>query len=221
MAIDTKEPGEVLNITALQKINRLQKMLSQYPELSRPLSVVDAVKFCYQSYKGGDEKYYILPGSMQLAEMAAYIGDSKDRGQILRSFVDSMRQTARISVQMADIGSVKMSKLVNELRPRVDSIFDPALYKTTITGNSRIFLKGNEYLLKNLMESILLAIFLISIIMILLFMSVRMILLSILPSLIPLIITAGVMGFTSGTSARWPLRSSLGRTGRGDFGIPA
>ena len=197
LAIDTREPGEVLNITSLQKINRLQKMLIQYPELSRPLSVVDAVKFCYQSYKGGDEKYYILPGSMQLAEMSGFIGDSKDRGQVLRSFVDSMRQTTRVSVQMADIGSVKMKKLVDELRPRIDSIFDPAKYTTTITGNSRIFLKGNEYLLKNLLESILLAIFLITIIMVLLFMSLRMILISILPSLIPLIITAGVMGFAN------------------------
>ena len=203
LAIDTKEPGEVLNITALQKINRLQKMLNQYPELSRPLSVVDAVKFCYQSYKGGEEKYYILPGSMQLAEMSAYIGDAKDKGQLLKSFVDSTRQVTRVSVQMADVGSIKMKELVDGLRPRVDSIFDPAKYSTTITGNSRIFLKGNEYLLKNLLESILLAIFLISVIMILLFMSLRMILISILPSLIPLIITAGVMGF-----AHIPLKPS-------------
>lgn len=195
LAIDTREAGEVLNLTTLQKINRLQKMLNQYPELSRPLSIVDAVKFSYQSYKGGDEKYYILPGSMQLAEMAAFIGDPKGKSQMLKSFIDSTRQTARVSVQMADVGSVRMKQLVNELRPRIDSIFDPGKYNTTITGNSRIFLKGNEYLLKNLLESIVLAIFLISIIMVLLFMSLRMILISILPSLIPLIITAGVMGF--------------------------
>ena len=195
LEIDTKEAGEVLSLTSLQKINRLQKMLGQYPELSRPLSVVDAVKFCYQAYKGGEEKYYILPGSIQLAEMAGYISDTKGRGQVIKSFVDSAKQTARISVQMADIGSVRMKQLVNQLKPRIDSIFDPAKYNTTITGNSRIFLKGNEYLLKNLLESILLAIFLITVIMVLLFMSLRMIFISILPSLIPLIITAGVMGF--------------------------
>ena len=96
---------------------------------------------------------------------------------------------------MADIGSLKMEKLLSELRPRVDSIFPTDKYETIITGNSLIFLKGNNYMFKNLMESILLAIVLISIIMVTLFMSIRMILISIVPSLIPLVITAGLMGF--------------------------
>ncbi len=97
---------------------------------------------------------------------------------------------------MADIGSVKMKTFLNELIPRVDSIFPKDQFDVVITGNSLNFLKGNDYLLSNLLESIILAILLISIIMISLFMSVRMIVLSILPSLIPLIITAGIMGFT-------------------------
>jgi uncharacterized protein len=195
LAIDSREAGGALKVNTLQKINRLQKVLSQYPELSRPVSIVEAVKFAYQSYKDGDEKYYILPGSIQLAELSGFIGDSKGKEQLFKSFLDSAKQVTRVSVQMADIGSVKMKKLVDELQPRIDSIFDPAKYTTLITGNSRIFLKGNDYLFKNLLESILLAIFLISIIMVLLFMSMRMILISIIPSLIPLIITAGVMGF--------------------------
>ncbi|MEP7262931.1 MAG: MMPL family transporter [Bacteroidota bacterium] len=195
MAIDTREPGKALQVNTLQKINRLQKVLNQYPEFSRPISIVEAVKFAYQAFKNGDEKYYILPGSIQLAELSGFIGDTKGREQLFKSFLDSSKQVTRISVQMADIGSVKMKKLVNELQPRIDSIFDPAKFTTTITGNSRIFLKGNDYLFKNLLESILLAIFLISIIMILLFMSLRMILISIIPSIIPLIMTAGVMGF--------------------------
>jgi len=197
LAIDTREAGNALQPATLQKINRLQKMLSQYPELSRPISIVEAVKFAYQAYKDGDEKYYILPGSLQLAELSGFIGDSKGKEQLFKSFIDSTKQVTRVSVQMVDIGSIKMKKLVNELRPRIDSIFDPQKYTTTITGNSRIFLKGNDYLFENLVESILLAIFLITIIMVLLFMSLRMILISIIPSLIPLIMTAGVMGFAN------------------------
>lgn len=67
---------------------------------------------------------------------------------------------------MSDIGSVRMAKLVSELRPRIDSIFPQEKYSTALTGNSLIFLKGNDYLFKNLMESMLLAIVLISIIMV-------------------------------------------------------
>ncbi len=196
-SINTREEGGALDQVTLQKINRLQKMLVQYPIMSKPLSVVDGIKFSYQAYNDNDPRFYVLPGALQLAEMSAFVGDMKGKGQLFKSFIDSTRQFTRVSVQMADIGSLKMETLMNELRPRVDSIFPPEKYETTITGNSLIFLKGNNYMFKNLMESILLAIVLISIIMVTLFMSVRMILISILPSLIPLIITAGLMGFFS------------------------
>ncbi|HMT30054.1 MAG TPA: MMPL family transporter, partial [Bacteroidia bacterium] len=196
ISVDTRQPGKALDPLNLQKINRLEKMLAKYPQFSKPIAVVDGIKFSYQSYRGGDPKYYILPGTLELGEMASYLkGDSANKAQAFRSFLDSTRQVTRISIQMADIGSLKMKELIDEIRPRVDSIFDPSEYTTNITGNSLIFLKGNDYLFKNLMESIVLAIFLISIIMFLLFMSFRMISISILPSLIPLLITAGIMGF--------------------------
>ncbi len=194
-SINTREEGGALKQSTLQKINRLQKLLAQYEIMSKPLSVVDGIKFSYQAYNDNDPRFYVLPGAMQLAEMSAFVGDAKGKGQLFKSFIDSSRQTTRVSVQMADIGSLKMEKLMNELRPRVDSIFPSDQYETIITGNSLIFLKGNNYMFKNLMESIILAIVLISIIMITLFMSVRMILISILPSVIPLVITAGIMGF--------------------------
>ena len=132
---------------------------------------------------------------MDLADIGSYLGEHKNRNNLFHSFLDSTKQKTRVSVQMADIGSQKMKTFIAELRPRIDSIFNPEQYTTVITGNSLIFLEGNDYLLVNLKESILLAVLLISIIMILLFMSFRMIALSILPSIIPLLITAGLMGF--------------------------
>lgn len=196
ISIDTRQPGKALDPVNLQKIHRLEKMLARYPEFSKPIAIVDGIKFSYQSYRGGDPKYYILPGSLDLVEMANYLkGDSTNKAQAFKSFLDSTRQVTRVSVQMADIGSLKMKVLLDELRPRVDSIFNPSEYDVNITGNSLIFLRGNDYLFENLMESIILAIILISIIMFMLFMSFRMISISILPSLIPLLITAGIMGF--------------------------
>jgi uncharacterized protein len=194
-AVDTKKAGGALQQSTLQKLNRLQKLLGTYPEFSKPLSVVEAIKFGYQSYNDHNPKYYILPGSLELADMSSYLGGMRGKENVFKSFIDSNKQVTRLSIQMADVGSQKMGILMDNLRPRVDSVFPPDKYKTIITGNSLIFLKGNDYLFKNLLESILLAIVLISLIMVLLFMSFRMILISIIPSLIPLIITAGLMGY--------------------------
>ena len=196
ISIDTRKPNGVLNLSNLHKINKMTKVLATYDVFSKPLSIVEAIKFSSQAYNYGNPKAYVLPtSSLDLADIASYLGPVRSDQSMFKSFIDSAKQKTRISVQMADVGSVKMKPLINDLRPRVDSIFPKEKFDVVITGNSLSFLKGNDYLIKNLVESIILAIVLISIIMILLFMSVRMIVLSILPSIIPLFITAGIMGF--------------------------
>lgn len=193
ISVDTKRRGGVFSPVTLYKINRLQKLLVGYDEFSKPLSIVEVIKFSYQAYKEG-QRYYVLPGAQELSELGNYVTGNKDQNKF-HSVMDSAKQVTRVSLLMADVGSVRMKEILNELRPKIDSIFDPGKYTVKITGSSLIFLKGNDYLLKNLKESVLLAIFLISIIMFMLFMSFRMISIAILPSLIPLLITAGIMGF--------------------------
>jgi uncharacterized protein len=196
ITIDTKKKGGALSLSTLYKINKLQKELKKFKEFSKPVSVVEAIKFSYQAYKGGAPKYFILPNGLELGKMSNYFVNSKQKKQgMFKAFIDSNRQITRVSVQMADIGSVRMKELVKELKPKVDSIFDPAKYEVKLNGSSLMFLKGNNYLVKNLQESVLLAIFLISLVMVTLFASFRMVIISVLPSLIPLLITAGLMGY--------------------------
>ena len=197
ISIDTKKENGVFadNGATLYKIKKLQKVFAEYDEFSRPLSVVEGVKFSYQAYKDGEKKYYILPGIMDLKELTQYTSTVKGQENKLATFIDSSKQITRVSFQMADIGSEKMKKLIAELEPRVDSIFDSNEYNVTLTGQSLMFLKGNAYLLYNLFESLLIEILLIAIVGIALFRSVRIIVLSKIPCLIPLIITAGIMGY--------------------------
>jgi hypothetical protein len=96
---------------------------------------------------------------------------------------------------MKDVGSVEMKRLVAEIQPKVDSIFKTTEYNVAITGHSFRFLKGNDYLFHHLFISLGIEIFIILILGIILFRSIRIIVLSKLPCLIPLIITAGIMGF--------------------------
>lgn len=197
ISIDTKKENGVFadNGATLYKIKKLQKVFAEYDEFSRPLSVVEGVKFSYQAYKDGEKKYYILPGIMDLKELTQYTSTVKGQENKLATFIDSSKRITRVSFQMADIGSEKMKKLIAELQPRVDSIFDSNEYNVTLTGQSLMFLKGNAYLLYNLFESLLIEILLIAIVGIALFRSVRIIVLSKIPCLIPLIITAGIMGY--------------------------
>jgi uncharacterized protein len=195
ISIDTQKKGGALALNTLYKINRLQKKLAVYDEFSRPLSVVEAVKFTYQAYKGGEKKYYILPSGLELSKIGGMVTNSGKNQSTFKAFIDSNKQVTRISVQMADIGSVRLKKLLREIRPQVDSIFPPDSYDVRLTGNSVMFLKGNDYLIKNLAESFALAVILIALVTASLFLSGRMVLISLVPTIIPLLITAGLMGY--------------------------
>ncbi len=197
VTVDTRKAGGALELKTLYKINRLQKLLAQYPEFSEPVSVAEGIKFSYQGLNDGDPRFYILPNIQELARLRSYASTAKGNQRMFRSILDSTNRITRISIQVADIGSIRMKKLMDELRPRVDSIFDPKDYDLHLTGNSIIFLKNNDYLLLNLKESILLAIVLIGTVMFFLFMSFRMVLIALIPSMVPLLLTAAFMGFFS------------------------
>lgn len=198
ISIDTKNQNGVFagNGKNLYKIKKLQKVFSEYAEFSKPLSIIEGIKFSYQAYKDGKQKYYLLPGASELNQLSQYNLTVKGQENNLQKFIDSSKQYTRISIQMADVGSQRTKELLTEIKPKIDSIFNPKDYNVKLTGHSLMFLKGNDYLLINLFESLLIEILLIALVGVALFRSVRIILLSKLPCLIPLIITAGIMGYS-------------------------
>ena len=196
ISIDTKKKKGIQKLSTIKKIDQLQEVLSSYPELSKPLSIVEVLKFSKQAFYNNNEEMYSLPNNQEKNFILSYIPKAK-KGQksILNSFIDSTQQYTRISTQMANIGTYDIERISKELRPRIDSIFPPKKFDVHITGTSVVFLKGTEYLVNNLFTSLLLALVIITILMALLFTSIRMILISLVPNIIPLILTAAMMGY--------------------------
>lgn len=197
ISVDSKKPNGILAYPTIQKINQLQEMVNQHPEFSKPLSLIEVFKFARQSYYNGDSGKYALPSSMERNFILSYIPQNVDGGgnELLKSFLDSAKQITRVSFQMADVGTKHMDSLMASIKPQIDSIFDPAKFTVKVTGNSVVYAKGTNFLIKNLFESVIIAIVLISILMTFLFSSFRMILVSMVPNIIPLVITAAIMGF--------------------------
>ena len=195
--IDTKQPNGVFGDQAqtLYKIKSFQNEMAKFPEFSKPLSVVEASRFLYQAYRGGDKKYYALPGVLELSKLTGFVQGKQGAAKQINSFLNEDKSVTRVSFQMADVGSERIKELMQQIRPKVDSIFSPEKYKVSLTGHSLVFLKSNDYLLSNLYESLLIAIGLIAIVGMVLFRSIPIILLSKLPCLIPLALTAGIMGY--------------------------
>ena len=197
IVIDTKKPRKATTSSTLRKVDQMQDMLLSYPAFANPLSLNQILKFSTQAFYNGNPSQFRLPRSQEMGFIMSYAGKSGDTDKLASSLMDSARQKLRVSMSISDLGSGIMNPLLDTLRLRVDSIFDPADYDVSFTGSAVLFVKGNNYLQKNLRESLFLAIFLISIIMLLLFRSgnPKLLLISLLPNLVPLLLTAGIMGF--------------------------
>lgn len=197
IVIDTKKPKGALKSVTLKRIEELQETIEEIPELSKPVSLVNLVKYAKQAYYNGNPEFYELPTKQEEAFILSYIKNSTQKGNenMLKSYVDSTGQYARITTFMRDIGTDKMKKIEERLQDKINHIFPNERYTVSLTGKAYVFEKGTHYLIDNLVQSLLFAIVLISLLMAYMFRSVKMIIVSLLPNILPLIMTAGLMGF--------------------------
>ncbi len=195
IVVDTKRPKGVLKPATLKRMDQLGNVIEEIPELSKPISAVNLVKYSKQAFYNGIPKYYQLPTAQENNFIMSMASKSSEDGNLLKSFVDSTGQTARISTFMKDVNTSRMEEIEAKLQENIDKLFPSDRYKVYMTGSALLFLKGTKYLVKNLVISLALAIGLIALFMAYLFRSFRMILISLIPNLLPLLITAGVMGF--------------------------
>ena len=193
--IDTKRPKGVLKLSTLKRMKDLESKIEEIPELSKPLSINRLVKYSKQAYYNGNPKYYQLPTSQERNFIMPYAKGLSSSEGIMQSYVDSTGQYARITTFMKDVGTEKMEEIENDLLPEIEKIFPSERYEVSLTGKALLFQKGTSYLVRNLIISLGLAILLIAGLMAWMFRSFRMILISLVPNLLPLIVTAGVMGF--------------------------
>ena len=194
--IDSKREEGIVRPATLRRMNQLQETIDEIPELAPSLSVVNAVKYAKQAYYNGNPNYFALPTSQENSFIYPFLNSSNSDSQLLNGYVDSTGQFGRITTYMKDIKTSRMEEIEADLKESIAKIFPKDRYGVNITGKSLLFLKGTKYLINNLILSLSLAILLIALFMAFLFRSFKMILISLIPNLLPLIITAGVMGFT-------------------------
>ena len=200
--VDTKKKyGVSRNLDNLLKIDTFSQYLSSRPFIGKPLSIAEGLKFAKQAFFEGDTLNYSMPAEYDLPALAQYLSMRTDSGstnsftKLVSSFMDSSKQEARISVSMQDVGSARLPLILDSIQKTADNIFDSTKYNVLLTGTSVTFLEGTRFIINGLKESIIWAFLLIALCMLYLFKSLRILLCSLIPNVVPLIITAGIMGW--------------------------
>jgi len=228
IVVDTKrKQGVIRSIPNLTKIDSLVYYLESRPEIGKALALTEGLKFARQAYYDNDSNMYAVPNEFDLAFLAPYLRMKPDSGskannfvKLVANFVDSSQQKARISVNMADVGSDSLPKILAAVQQKAEELFngDSLAYANSIakgeikvadidssqlkrsaeiqlTGTSIIFVEGSRFIINGLKESIFWAFLLIALCMLYLFRSFRILFCSLIPNIVPLVITAGVMGW--------------------------
>ncbi|MFI0491583.1 RND family transporter [Flavobacterium sp.] len=195
--INTKHKKGVMKLSTMKKMDELQQTISEMPELSKPVSIVNLVKYSKQAYYNGNPEFYELPTSQEQAFILSYAKNAtkNTKDNLMKSYVDSTGQYARITTFMKDIGTDEMAKVEGKLKSKIEKVFPKDRYEVSLTGKALVFQKGTSYLIDNLIESLIFAIILIAGLMAYMFRSVKMILVSIITNILPLCITSGLMGY--------------------------
>jgi len=204
IVVDTKKRNGLTGMRALsvyEKIDSLDAFIARLPETNRPLSVAEGLKFAKQAFYENDSAQYLMPNGFDGAFVAEYLKPSKSEkgnnlSKMMSSFIDSSRQRTRLSVSMADVGTVRLPEVIDTIQAECNRIFDSSKYHISFTGASVTFLEGSHFIINGLKESILWAFGLIALCMLYLFRSARIVVCSLIPNLIPLVFTAGLMGWT-------------------------
>ncbi|GAB5538081.1 MAG: hypothetical protein Salg2KO_01840 [Salibacteraceae bacterium] len=268
--VDGMKPKQIMKSSMLKKLDDVAEVFADNPSFSRSISIVDALKFVRQAFYNGNPEKYDLIDSRERAFFKDYVENANADQGLLHSYLDSTEQFARISMQVADIGTTEMDSLLGVVTPQVDDILNPKKAKqdsligiielsesaehqdsiaryvlkrnssakrsflraitdsnnaekpdiSTIavgsdesyfqafkdavkgtytdfvfTGPSITFLKGTNYLVRNLFVSLSIAIVIVALLMAVVFNSFRMIVVSVITNLIPLLFTGAVMGY--------------------------
>lgn len=200
IVIDTKKKSGATTLGTIKKLDELADVLKTYPEFSKPLSMVEAIKFARQAYYDGDSNSYAVPTGFDIAFLLPYLkmkatpGSNTTMSRLVSSFTDSSRRYVRMSVNMADVGSAVLPGMLDSIKQQANAIFDTSKYTLTYTGTGVVFLEGSKFIINSLVDSIVLALLMIIACMAFLFRNTRIVIISILTNMIPLVITAGVMG---------------------------
>jgi len=195
--IDTKRKKGVTKLSTIKKMSKIEDVISEIPELSKPISMVSLVKYSKQAYYNGNPKYYQVPTSQENSFILSYAKNSTSDSDVdlIRNYVDSTGRYTRITAFMKDMEIERMEAIEEKLNYEISKIMPSDNFEVSITGKAYLFQKGTKYLVKNLILSLSLAIFLIAMLMAYMFRSVKMIFVSLIPNLLPLIVTAGLMGY--------------------------
>ena len=195
IAIDTKKANGVTSLSVLQRMDQMNHFIDSLDISSKTLSVTELVKFAKQGYYNNDSAFYDLPTNQERAFILNEIRNTESDANMLTNYVNNTGSKARMTTLLQNLESDEMESVIDKIQVRLKEIFPENQFDSYVTGMAYVFMKGTDFLIKNLLVSLGLAVLMIAIFMAIMFRAPQMIVIALIPNLLPLLATAGLMGY--------------------------
>lgn len=190
---DTGEQRGIMEPELLKAIERLQQTAEADEIVMKTYSIVDVVKDINRSLNDEDEAFYKLPDSRQLTDDCFFLYDLAG-GDELDNYVTSDFSRANLEIRTAFVNSSRAKKLIETLDSTLRSM-GLSIPIPSVTGIGALWYQLVDYIVKSQLTGFSLAFVVISIFLCILFRSVKVGLISMIPNLVPVVITLGMMGW--------------------------
>ena len=195
LAVTTKDStGQVTDYDVLREIGKIEDYVKVFPFVQSTASITAVYRSINQAFNNNRPDAYTLPADegryRQYRTLADRVPDVN-----LNLLVSKDRRKARITSRMDDIGADSIRVFLDNTTAWINANVDTSLVDIRSTGTGLIIDKNAEYIRRNLLQGLGIAILIVCVLMALLFRNWRMLVVSLIPNLLPLLIAGAMLGY--------------------------
>ena len=190
--IDTGKEGGAKEPAFLRKLEAFENYLLTFDGVIKSVSLTSLVKELNQVMMDGDESEYRIPDSRNIIAQELMLYENSDPDGLFKLVTDDY-QIVRMDVKTTSGGTNRATQMMLEAETEFNKIFgDEATLQ--YSGISHLFVRMTENLSRGQIYSYGAAFLMVFFMMIAVLKSLRLGLLSMIPNLLPIIVTLGLMG---------------------------
>lgn len=189
--IDTGEDDGIKNPQLLQRADALQTAFESYEETGEATSVIDFYKQINQALNEDNPEAFALPTSREMAAQFLLLYENTGPDEDLNDLKDFNNRFLRIQVPVINMNESKATALLKNIYAMLEKDF--ADLNLEVTGGIVMNNAQNVYVNNGMFQSFGIAILVIGLCFILLFRSFKYGLIALIPSIIPVLLTGGLI----------------------------
>ena len=194
LAVITRDSSRVTDFDVLTEIGKIEDHVRQFPFVQGTASITAVYRSINQAFNNNRPDAYTLPATearyRQYRDLAERVPNVN-----LNLLMSRDRQKARITSRLDDLGADSIKTFLASTDAWINANVDTSLVEVRSTGTGLIIDKNAEYIRRNLLQGLGLAIVIVCSLMAILFRNWRMLVISLIPNLLPLLIAGAMLGF--------------------------